>query len=166
VSIVPLGTYKPDEEVNDDSFDDVPHGFQDAGEVERDDQYREQNDEEVAGRDDREGNDIQGERQGEEPEMDYSTRTEGEYMDDDHYRELVSHYPLFFHHPSFLGAHIDYFLAQTEQFPETTRTQIPSATTGSAPHVRRKSVIPLDAAILRELASHKRYVSSLEDTLD
>lgn len=44
-------------------------------------------------------------------------------------------------------------------FPETARRQLPGPVPGQQPHVRRKSVIPLDAAVLRELASHK----SLDD---
>lgn len=50
---------------------------------------------------------------------------------------------------------------QPDQFPETARRQIPGVGAGQQPHVRRKSVIPLDASILKELASHKPYVSCL-----
>ncbi|KAM0756299.1 protein phosphatase 2A regulatory B subunit [Meredithblackwellia eburnea MCA 4105] len=46
-----------------------------------------------------------------------------------------------------------------DNFPETARKQIPGPGPGQQPHVRRKSVIPLDASILKELASHK----SLDD---
>lgn len=46
---------------------------------------------------------------------------------------------------------------QPEAFPETARRQVPvpGQQGGGQPHVRRKSVIPLDATILKELASHK-----------
>lgn len=48
---------------------------------------------------------------------------------------------------------------QPDQFPETARRQVPGpGGPNSQPHVRRKSVIPLDASILRELASHKSFV--------
>ena len=50
-----------------------------------------------------------------------------------------------------------------ESFPETARKHIAGPGPNSQPHVRRKSVIPLDAAILRELASHKRFVFSFSD---
>ncbi|SCV69259.1 BQ2448_2279 [Microbotryum intermedium] len=40
-------------------------------------------------------------------------------------------------------------------FPETARKQLPGSGGPQAPHVRRKSVIPVDASILKELASHK-----------
>ncbi|SGY75033.1 BQ5605_C005g03396 [Microbotryum silenes-dioicae] len=40
-------------------------------------------------------------------------------------------------------------------FPETARKQLPGSNGPQAPHVRRKSVIPVDASILKELASHK-----------
>ena len=47
---------------------------------------------------------------------------------------------------------------QPNQFPETARRQVPGPGPNQQPHVRRKSVIPLDASILRELASHKSCV--------
>ncbi|ORY78449.1 phosphatase 2A regulatory B subunit-domain-containing protein [Leucosporidium creatinivorum] len=61
---------------------------------------------------------------------------------------------------SLLGAHADLsslFEQQPEAFPETARRQVPvpGQQGGGQPHVRRKSVIPLDATILKELASHK-----------
>ncbi|KAK4698820.1 serine/threonine-protein phosphatase 2A regulatory subunit B', partial [Phenoliferia sp. Uapishka_3] len=45
-----------------------------------------------------------------------------------------------------------------EAFPETARRQVPGPGPNMQPHVRRKSVIPLDASILKELASHKSCV--------
>lgn len=53
-----------------------------------------------------------------------------------------------------------------KQFPETARQQVVStvpgaAAAGSAQHMRRKSVIPIDSSVLSELAVHK----SLDDTV-
>lgn len=56
------------------------------------------------------------------------------------------------------GAHPALSCAQPDQFPETARRQVPVPGSNQQPHVRRKSVIPLDASILRELASHKSCV--------
>jgi len=41
-----------------------------------------------------------------------------------------------------------------EAFPETARRQLPGSSQANN-HVRRKSVIPLDASVLQELAAHK-----------
>ena len=49
---------------------------------------------------------------------------------------------------------------QPDAFPETARRQVPGPGPNQQPHVRRKSVIPLDASILKELASHKSCVPS------
>ncbi|GAA5833911.1 hypothetical protein JCM11251_006008 [Rhodosporidiobolus azoricus] len=45
------------------------------------------------------------------------------------------------------------------QFPETARRTIGAPAPGSQPHVRRKSVIPIDPSVLKELQGHK----SLDD---
>ncbi|GAA5900744.1 hypothetical protein JCM6882_007654 [Rhodosporidiobolus microsporus] len=45
------------------------------------------------------------------------------------------------------------------QFPETARRSIGAPAPGSQPHVRRKSVIPIDPSVLKELQGHK----SLDD---
>lgn len=44
---------------------------------------------------------------------------------------------------------------------QTSRQQIPSASGANNAHIRRKSVIPLDASVLKELASHR----SLDDVV-
>lgn len=51
-----------------------------------------------------------------------------------------------------------------KQFPETARQQVPTpggANAAAAQHMRRKSVIPIDSSVLKELAVHK----SLDDTV-
>lgn len=55
-----------------------------------------------------------------------------------------------------------------KEFPETVRQQLPNAGSGAPPgaavpaqHMRRKSVIPIDSSVLKELAVHK----SLDDTV-
>ena len=45
--------------------------------------------------------------------------------------------------------------------PQTSRQQIAPASGANNAHIRRKSVIPLDASVLKELASHR----SLDDVV-
>lgn len=88
-----------------------------------------------------------------EPEEEQGSRMES----DDGHGDLVS-LRFFSWGFAFVGTEL-MRLRKPDQFPETARRQVPGpGGTGSQPHVRRKSVIPLDASILRELASHKSFV--------
>lgn len=144
-SIVPLGTFKPDQdgdlEGEGDSFEDLQNrtGFEDEDEgVGQQQDEQEQDEERRFHLHQQQQQQIQYQQQQQQDDHDQMLLLQqdqelGDAMEDDP-RELPA------------------------AFPEQQQQQ--------SQNVRRKSVIPLDPAVLRELASHKSYVPSRLSTTD